>query len=61
MLVDVKVKVFHREARHRLSDWRIFYSPSRDHTSSSLTNAIVNNICVTINLANNLGKKSQLQ
>ena len=61
MLVDVKVEVFHSEARHWLSDRRIFYSPSRDHASSSLTNAIVNNISVTINLANNLGKKSQLQ
>ena len=57
MLVDVKVEVFHSEARHWLSDRRIFYSPSRDHASSSLTNAIVNNISVTINLANNLGKK----
>ena len=58
MLVDVKVEVFHSEARHWLSDRRIFYSPSRDHASSSLTNAIVNNISVTINLANNLGKKA---
>ena len=45
---------------HWLSDRGIFYSPSRDHASSSLPNTIVNNISMTINLANNLGKKKPI-